>query len=60
MATGKVGFRAGGASLAALQPDKRGIKHICWDGCMFPNETLEKQETWNTILGAMIKVDEAI
>lgn len=40
--------------------DKRGIKHICWDGCMFPNETLEKQETWNTILGAMIKVDEAI
>lgn len=38
----------------------RGIKHICWDGCMFPNETLEKQETWNTILGAMIKVDEAI
>jgi len=40
--------------------DKRGIKHICWDGCMFPNETLEKQETWNTILGAMIKVDEAL
>jgi len=40
--------------------DKRGIRHICWDGCMFPNETLEKQETWNTILGAMIKVDEAI
>ena len=39
---------------------ERGIKHICWDGCMFPNETLEKSETWNTILDAMIKVDEAL
>lgn len=39
--------------------DKRGIKHICWDGCMFPNATLEKPETWNTILGTMIKVQEA-
>ncbi|MDB6076680.1 MAG: Xylose isomerase-like barrel [Akkermansiaceae bacterium] len=38
----------------------RGIKHICWDGCMFPNEVLETQATWNTILGAMIKVDEAL
>ena len=37
----------------------RGIEHICWDGCMFPNATLEKPETWNTILDAMIKVREA-
>jgi sugar phosphate isomerase/epimerase len=37
----------------------RGIQHICWDGCMFPNAMLEKQETWNTILGAMIKVRDA-
>lgn len=37
----------------------RGIEHICWDGCMFPNEMLEKPETWNTILAAMIKVREA-
>ena len=37
----------------------RGIKHICWDGCMFPNETLEDGSTWNTILDAMIKVQEA-
>lgn len=36
----------------------RGIEHICWDGCMFPNATLEKPETWNTILEAMIKVRE--
>ncbi len=34
----------------------RGIEHICWDGCMFPNSVLETPETWNTILDAMIKV----
>lgn len=38
---------------------KRGIQHICWDGCMFPNATLENVETWNTILSAMIKVRDA-
>lgn len=37
----------------------RGIEHICWDGCMFPNAMLEKPETWNTILEAMIQVREA-
>jgi hypothetical protein len=37
----------------------RGIKHICWDGCMFSNAVLEDQDTWNTILGAMIKVRDA-
>ncbi|MBD3674823.1 MAG: TIM barrel protein [Planctomycetaceae bacterium] len=37
----------------------RGIEHICWDGCMFPNEMLETQETWNTILDVMLKVREA-
>jgi hypothetical protein len=31
----------------------RGIQHICWDGCMFPNAMLETPATWNTILGAM-------
>lgn len=24
----------------------RGMKHICWDGCMFPNEVLENAGTW--------------
>ena len=38
---------------------ERGIQHICWDGCMFPNEMLETQDTWNTILDAMIKVRDA-
>ncbi|MES2708170.1 MAG: TIM barrel protein [Verrucomicrobiota bacterium] len=37
----------------------RGIKHICWDGCMFPNAVLEQQKTWNTILDAMLKVRDA-
>jgi hypothetical protein len=38
----------------------RGIKHICWDGCMFPNAVLETPSTWNTILKAMISVKNAI
>jgi sugar phosphate isomerase/epimerase len=37
----------------------RGIQHLCWDGCMFDNAVLENPETWNTILGAMIKVRDA-
>ena len=38
---------------------ERGIKHICWDGCMFPNAMLENPATWNTILDTMIKVRNA-
>jgi sugar phosphate isomerase/epimerase len=34
----------------------RGIQHICWDGCMFPNAVLEAPATWNTILSAMVSV----
>jgi sugar phosphate isomerase/epimerase len=37
----------------------RGLRHICWDGCMFPNAMLEEPRTWNTILATMIKVREA-
>ena len=37
----------------------RGIKHICWDGCMFPNATLETPATWNSILDTMIRVRDA-
>lgn len=36
----------------------KAFKHICWDGCMFPNEVMMKQQTWNDILAAMIKVRE--
>ena len=38
----------------------RGMKHICWDGCMFSNEVLEKPSTWQHILEAMVKVDQAL
>jgi sugar phosphate isomerase/epimerase len=34
----------------------RAVQHICWDGCMFPNEVMTKPETWNNILSAMIQV----
>ncbi len=32
--------------------------HLCWDGCMFPNEVMMQQQTWNNILAAMIAVRE--
>ena len=35
------------------------IRHVCWDGCMFPNEVLMKQQTWNDILAAMMAVRDA-
>ena len=47
------------ASYWLKEYDQRGMQHICWDGCMFPNEMLETQSTWNTILDAMIKVRDA-
>jgi sugar phosphate isomerase/epimerase len=37
----------------------RAMQHICWDGCMFPNEVMMKPQTWNDILATMIKVREA-
>jgi len=37
----------------------KAFKHICWDGCMFPNEVMTRQETWNNILAKMIQVREA-
>ena len=37
----------------------RKFKHVCWDGCMFPNETMMKRETWNSILSTMIAVRDA-
>jgi sugar phosphate isomerase/epimerase len=37
----------------------RTFQHICWDGCMFPNEVMGQQQTWNDILGVMAKVRDA-
>ncbi len=32
------------------------VRHICWDGCMFPNAVMADPKTWNDILAAMIAV----
>ncbi len=32
------------------------FRHICWDGCMFPNEVMHKPQTWRDILAAMLAV----
>ena len=37
----------------------RRYQHICWDGCMFPNDVMMKPETWNEILRVMIAVRDA-
>ncbi len=43
--------------------DQKGVvtrecRHICWDGCMFPNQVMLKQETWNDVLRTMLLVRE--
>lgn len=37
----------------------KAFRHICWDGCMFPNAVMNNQQTWNDILAAMINVRKA-
>jgi hypothetical protein len=37
----------------------KATRHICWDGCMFPNQVMEQQQTWNNILGKMIEVRDS-
>jgi len=34
------------------------FQHICWDGCMFPNDVMMQPETWNSILSVMLAVQE--
>jgi sugar phosphate isomerase/epimerase len=34
-------------------------QHICWDGCMFPNDVMMLPSTWNSILKEMIAVRDA-
>ena len=43
---------------AGGEPHKK-YQHVCWDGCMFPNDVMGKPETWNNILAAMVAVREA-
>jgi hypothetical protein len=37
----------------------RAFRHICWDGCMFPNEMMLAPETWTRILATLIHVRDA-
>jgi sugar phosphate isomerase/epimerase len=37
----------------------RKLRHICWDGCMFPNAVMMQPQTWNDVLAAMIRVRDA-
>lgn len=37
----------------------RAYKHICWDGCMFPNAMMTSPDAWVKILTTMIKVRDA-
>jgi len=37
----------------------RAFAHICWDGCMFPNAVMLRQQTWDDILRVMIAVRDA-
>lgn len=39
---------------------KTGPKHICWDGCMFPNDKLLDQETWNKVLTQLTATADAL
>ena len=35
------------------------VKHICWDGCMFPNSVMLDPKTWEDVLRVMIAVRNA-
>jgi len=37
----------------------KAFRHVCWDGCMFPNMVMMQAQTWNDILGVMIAVRDA-
>jgi len=38
---------------------EKKLRHICWDGCMFPNDVMMRQQTWNDVLGVMTAVRDA-
>jgi sugar phosphate isomerase/epimerase len=34
----------------------KACRHLCWDGCMFPNKVMALPKTWNGILATMLAV----
>jgi sugar phosphate isomerase/epimerase len=51
--------RAGSWMRDAYGQPLRKYRHICWDGCMFPNDVMQRPETWNGILRSMLAVRDA-
>jgi len=37
----------------------RAMRHICWDGCMFANAIMLRQQVWNEVLATMVGVRDA-
>ncbi len=37
----------------------KSTRHICWDGCMFPNDVMTSPSTWHDVLATMISVRNA-
>jgi hypothetical protein len=37
----------------------KSTQHVCWDGCMFTNETMMAASTWRDVLSTMISVRNA-
>lgn len=37
----------------------KSFQHICWDGCMFPNQVMANPATWKSILATMVQVRDA-
>jgi hypothetical protein len=37
----------------------RAIRHICWNGCIFPNSVMRQPQTWNDVLKATVDVRDA-
>jgi sugar phosphate isomerase/epimerase len=37
----------------------RTFRHICWDGCMFPNAMMLDPKTWEDVLSLMVSVRDA-
>jgi len=37
----------------------KAFQHICWDGCMFPNDVMTSPKMWNKVLKVMIDVRNA-
>jgi sugar phosphate isomerase/epimerase len=37
----------------------KAFRHICWDGCMFPNDVMMQPQTWNDVLSTMLAVRNA-